>query len=264
MIGSREGRTGLNEYIMLEEALQTEFGKFLCWPQYNMDEAEKRISQLRKLGVQAISPGGPHRIFGTPVLGKGHSGIVIKAYYEGLDVALKVRRTDADRKTMNREAEYITHANKWKVGPKLYGYSHDFIIMELIKGQYVDDWVTNNLDKPEAVKKAIKSLLDIAWRLDQSGLDHGELTRIKRHYIVTPDGPRVIDFESASQKRRPSNLTSTVQSLYFNYRFSQILDRSFYLPEKEKIIKSLKIYKTNPTCQNFLKIVEICGTLPPK
>jgi putative serine/threonine protein kinase len=249
---------------MLEEALQTEFGKFLCWPQYNLDEIEKRISQLRKLGVQAIAPEGPHKIFGTSVLGKGHSGIVLKAYYEGLDVALKVRRTDADRKTMTREAEYITHANKWKVGPKLYGYSHDFIIMELIEGQYFGDWVINNLDKPKEIRKSIKALLDIAWRLDQSGLDHGELTRIKRHYIVTSDGPRVIDFESASQKRRPSNLTSTVQSLFFNYRFSQILDRSFYLPEKEKIIKALKKYKTNPTRHNFLKIVEICETLPSK
>jgi putative serine/threonine protein kinase len=264
MIGLREGRTGLNEYIMLEKVLQTEFGKFLCWPKYNMDEAENRISQLRKLGVQAIAPGGPHRIFGTPVLGKGHSGIVIKAYYEGLDVALKVRRTDADRKTMTREAEYMTHANKWKVGPKLYRYSRDFIIMELIEGLYVDDWVTDNLDNPDEIRKSIKALLDIAWRLDQSGLDHGELTRIKRHYIVTSDGPRVIDFESASQKRRPSNLTSTVQSLFFNYRFSQILNRSFYLPEKEKVIKVLKKYKINPTRQNFLKILEICGTLPSR
>jgi putative serine/threonine protein kinase len=254
----------LNEYILLGEVLQAEVGRFLCWPQYKVKKAKERLTQLEKLGVQAISLGGPHKIFGTPILGKGHSGIVIKAFYDGLEVALKIRRTDADRKSMTREAEFIAHANKWEVGPKLHGFSEDFIVMELIEGQYLGDYVKENLETPEAVKTILREVLKLAWRLDQSGLDHGELTRIKRHYIVTAEGPRVIDFESASLERVSRNLTSTVQSFFFNYRFSQILSKRFYLPDKEKIIETVKEYKANPTKSNFLKITAICSDLPQR
>ena len=68
--------------------------------------------------------------------------------------------------------------------------------MELLVGPYFGEWVRDHLDDKSGVVGNVRAILDIAWRLDQSGLDHGELTRIRRHYIVTEDGPRVIDFES--------------------------------------------------------------------
>jgi putative serine/threonine protein kinase len=244
---------------MLGETLNAKVGRFLCWPQYNEEKAQERLTQLEKLGVQAIAPGGPHRILGIPILGKGHSGIVIKALFGGIEVALKVKRTDTDRKSMTREAELIAHVNKWEVGPKLHGFSDDFILMELIEGQYFGEWVKENLENSEKVKKNLRALLDIAWRLDQSGLDHGELTRIKRHYIVTAEGPRVIDFESASLERAPRNLTSTVHSLFFNYRFAQIIGKIYKMPDREELLEALKKYKTEPIHENYGMIVKICN-----
>ena len=105
----------------------------------------------------------------------------------------------------------------------------------------------------------VRVILDIAWRLDQSGLDHGELTRIRRHYIVTDDGPRVIDFESASFDRPPSNLTSTVQSLFMSHRFGQVLGRVYPMPDREALIGVLKRYKPEQTEENYRAVLEACN-----
>ncbi len=47
-----------------------------------------------EFGVEAVAIGGPHVVLGTPILGKGHAGVVIRALFEGREVALKARRTD--------------------------------------------------------------------------------------------------------------------------------------------------------------------------
>ena len=258
MIGLREGRSGLNEYIPVKEALDHRIGEFLCWPQFNKEEAEQRVEQLVALGVESVATGGPHRVLGTPILGKGHAGVVLRAMYQGKEVALKVRRTDTSRGNMSREADFLKHVNQWSVGPILYGVSEDFIVMELLVGPYFGDWVKTHIDDREAVMRNIKAILDIAWRLDQSGLDHGELTRIRRHYIVTDAGPRVIDFESASLERAPSNLTCTVQSLFMNTSFAGFYGAVYGLPDRDALIDALRAYKAEPSFENYQGIIAVC------
>ena len=261
MIGLKEGRSGLNEYISIRDALDHKIGEFLCWPQFNQEEAEQRIEQLEALGVESVAIGGPHRVLGTPILGKGHAGVVLRAMYQGQEVALKARRTDTSRGNMSREASFLRHVNKWGVGPRLYGFSDDFIVMELLVGPYFGDWVKAYIDDREAVMNNIRAILDIAWRLDQSGLDHGELTRIRRHYIVTKAGPRVIDFESASLERTPSNLTCTVQSLFMNTSFAGFFGEVYGLPDRDQLIDTLREYKAEPVEENYNAILKICKLL---
>ncbi len=249
----------MSEYKPIDEALEHKIGTFLCWPQYDEEEAEQRIEQLRSLGVEAVATGGPHVILGTPILGKGHAGVVVRAMFEGREVALKARRTDTGRKSMKSEAGFIAHANNWGVGPRLYGFSEDFIVMELLVGQYFGEWVRDNIEDRGAVMGNVGVILDMAWRLDQSGLDHGELTRIRRHYIVTEEGPRVIDFESASFERPPSNLTSTVQSLFMKHKFAQVLGRVYPMPERDELLGVLKRYKREQTEQNYQAVLAACN-----
>ena len=250
----------MSEFKPIDEALGHKIGEFLCWPQFDEEEeAEQRIEQLKSLRVEAVATGGPHVILGTPILGKGHAGVVVRALFEGREVALKARRTDASRRSMKREAGFISHANKWGVGPRLYGFSEDFIVMELLVGPYFGEWVRGHLGDKAAVVRKVRAILDIAWRLDQSGLDHGELTKIRRHYIVTGDGPRVIDFESASFDRPPSNLTSTVQSLFMSHRFGQVLGRVYPMPDRDELIGVLKRYKPEQTEENYLAVLAACN-----
>jgi putative serine/threonine protein kinase len=247
----------LSEFIPLSEVLNHKIGEFLCWPEYNSEIVADRIKQLESLGVESIAVGGPHNIQGTQVLGKGHTGVVLRAKWQGKEVALKVRRTDADRESMEREARFLSHVNKWGLGPVLHGFISDFIVMEKIVGHYLGEWVKDNKENKQVVKKNLRKILDITWRLDQSGLDHGELTRIRRHYIVTNSGPRVIDFESASFDRSPRNVTCTVQSLFMNYNFSKLLSEVINLPENEKLLKVLRKYKQEKSEENYLRILEI-------
>jgi len=249
----------LSDYIPVKEAFSHKIGKYLCWPNYTPLEAEKRLKQLIAIGVEAVATGGPHNVLGTPILGKGHTGVVVRALYREKEVALKARRTDTSRKTMAQEALYLRHANEWSVGPKLYQVSKDFIVMERLIGPYYGEWVKNHIHDPDAIKQSIITILYKTWKLDQSGLDHGELTRIRRHIIVTERGPRIIDFESASFDRKPSNLTSAAQSLFLNHRFASQLKKAHPLPDREALISALKRYKENPNMKNYDTVLRICN-----
>jgi len=249
----------LNKYILLGETLDNKVGEFLCWPQYEEDRAKNRMYQLEKLGVEAVAIGGPHVVLGTPIIGKGHTGVVLRALYHGQEVALKILRTDTNRPSMRREAIFLSHANEYGLGPEMFCFSHDFIVMELLQGEYFGEWVRDNLDNPSIVRAHIREILDISWRLDRSGLDHGELNRIRRHYIVTDEGTRIIDFESSSFERTPSNLTSTVQSLFLNHRFATLLKKVHSIPDKKELIDAVREYKGDFSQEKYDRVLRVCN-----
>ena len=236
-------------------------GRFLCWPRYDESETKQRLSQLRELGIESLALGGRHAILGHQVLGKGHVGVVLKAMRGGEEMALKIRRSDADRESMYREAELLILANEAGVGPMLHGVSNDFIAMEKISGPYLGEWINDFRDNPEEMRNVIRVLLEKSRKLDLIGVDHGELTKIKRHFIVTEAGPRIIDFESASTGRRMHNVTATVQSMFLNRRFASQLDPPLSLPDPKDLIDALSNYKQNQTDHNFENIIEVCNLI---
>lgn len=185
----------------------------------------------------------------------------MKAMRGSEEVALKIRRADADRESMHREAEMLFLANKAGVGPMLHGFSHDFIAMEKISGSYLGEWINDFRDNPEEMRNVIRALLEKSRKLDHAGVDHGELTKIKRHFIVTESGPRIIDFESASTERRMQNVTATAQSIFLNKRFASRLDPPLSLPDPRDLIDALSTYKQNQTDYNFENIIEVCNLI---
>ena len=88
--------------------------------------------------------------------------------------------------------------------------------MEYIEGIKIVDWV-NSLKGAGSVKKlksTIRKVLEDCYNLDQIGFDHGELSNISKHVIVGKTKSTLIDFESSSVKRRPSNVTSITQAIF--------------------------------------------------
>jgi putative serine/threonine protein kinase len=251
----------LSEYIPLEDVMGHDVGRFICWPRYDENIAKQRLNQLKGLGIESIALGGRHRIQGYPILGKGHAGVVLKALKGGEEVALKIRRTDSDRESMHREAEMLALANKAGIGPMMHGFSDDSIAMEKIKGPYLGEWMNDFKGDLEALRHVLRGLLEKSRKLDRAGVDHGELTRVKRHFIVTGEGPRIIDFESASTERRMQNVTATAQSIYLNRGFSSKLAPHLTLPDADALIDALSTYKQNQTDENFRKILERCGLI---
>ncbi len=74
-------------------------------------------------GVTALEFSGTASVFGVgvPVLGKGFVGIVVIAHLNGQKIAVKIRRTDADRTDLLHEASMISKANSVGVAPNSCG-----------------------------------------------------------------------------------------------------------------------------------------------
>lgn len=246
------------ETIPVDGLIGSKAGFLLSYPRYDGKRAEGMLGELRALGVMAIELRGRHMINGVPVLGKGHVGVVLVARMGGRSIALKVRRVDADRETLEREAEYLRLANGVSVGPRLVGVSQNFLLMELIEGEYLTDWVEGlGPGDPGSLHHVIGDLLDKAHRLDVAGLDHGELSSAHRHVMVAEGVPRIIDFESASTVRRCSNVTSIAHYMFFNRRMRERIGRVLELPEKGALLEALVGYRSGPSGEGLeaLKVV---------
>src|SRR3990170_2681502 len=75
------------------------------------------------------------------VLGKGYVGIVVLAKKQKKKVAVKIRRTDSQRKEMQSEAKLLKIANSVGVGPCLIDSSKNLMIMEYLDGKKIGMWI---------------------------------------------------------------------------------------------------------------------------
>jgi putative serine/threonine protein kinase len=251
-------------------------------------EYSRRLEELERLGVTAIFSGGRTVIGGIHVAGKGCVGIVVKAKAHGRLCALKIRRTDANRPSMQEEVRYHKIANASGVGPQLVDYSDNFILMEFVKGSTIVDWAQNKITRAigsdvvtsvsdnddslcccylakNAASIAIRSSLEQCYALDRAGLDHGELSHVDRHIIVDDAcNATIIDFESASTKRKMSNVSAAGQSLLVSGAVAGSLSKILYSSspahikdKREAIIGALKRYKIDQTRNNFDAILAL-------
>ena len=175
-------------------------------------------------------------------------------------VALKIRRVDTARESMELEADLLKEANGLGVGPNLVGWSRNFVLMELVKGMTVVDWLDSlgPMDG-DAVSSILRGVLLSARRLDAAGIDHGELSRAYKHLIVSGGVARIIDFESASRNRRLANVTSLTQFFFLNSVLTDRLVKYIELPERGQLLEALTNYKDSLSSSDFHRILQVCG-----
>jgi putative serine/threonine protein kinase len=220
---------------------------------------EKRLKELERLGVQALEFTGEKSIFDVPVLGKGCVGVVVVAYTNSGRAALKIRRVDADRKGMFHEGEMLRRANAIGVGPKLLEISENFLLMELVEGTHFPQWIESLGEREEQsrVRWVLKDILEQCYRLDEAGLDHGELSNAPKHIIVDADDrPFLVDFETASINRRVSNVTSVCQYLLLGSQIAEKVKEKLGKVDEKQLIQKLRTYKRERTKKNFEKLLE--------
>ena len=234
------------------------YASIICYPRPYEEELENRLKELKNLGVTAIEFVGTGSLHGAsvPVLGKGNVGIVVKAYKNDQAVALKIRRVDADRQDMHHEARMLKKANLAGVGPWLVAFSENFLLMELIEGQLFPQWLETQ-NSSFLVKKVLKKILDNCYDLDRAGLDHGELSKAPRHVIIDQrNEPRIIDFETSSDARRPANVTAICQFLFSGGgEVAQIVKKIIGEIDLKLVRSTLGAYKRAQTKENFSKIL---------
>lgn len=245
--------------MTLEKLGEEPYVSIICYPRRSKAELKKRLKELQKLGVEALEFSGEKEVFNTPVLGKGYVGIVTVAHRKGERVALKIRRVDADRSGMQHEAEMLRRANSVHVGPRLLGASKNFLLMQLIDGDLLPKWLEKRRGNAR-VRKVLREVLEQCWLLDKIGLDHGELSHAPKHIIINKEcKPFIVDFETASLNRKPSNVTSACQFLFISGVVAKKVAEKIGEKDREAIIEALRRYKNDRTRENFEKASAVCG-----
>lgn len=232
-----------------------ELAKILAYPRLDEADYSARLSELRSLGISSIVLGGDTTVSGMRIAGKGCVGLVVRARVGKKMCALKIRRVDANRESMEAEVRLHRIANDAGVGPRLYLHSKNFMLMEFAEGASIADWAAG-ASRKEAQETA-RSVLEQCHALDSAGLDHGQLSRLDRHVIVGKR-PIIIDFETASTERRVANVSAAGQSLFVAGAVAGALSK--ILPhDKEAAINALKKYKRDQTRASLQAVLALAG-----
>jgi putative serine/threonine protein kinase len=249
--------------VPVEQLSQDPYASVLCFPKPSEAEVQCRIEELTSHGVTALEFSGKASVYGVrvPVLGKGFVGIVVVAYLKGKRerVAVKIRRTDADRADLLHEAIMLSKANITGVAPKLIAASKNFLLMQLIDGDLLPAWLKTNTNETR-VKQVLSELLRNCCKLDEIGLDHGELSKAPKHVIVDKAGkPWIVDFETASDKRKTANLPAICHFLFTSPgEVARAVTATIGERNREEIISAIREYKRTQTLESFDRVLQTC------
>lgn len=224
------------------------------YPRFSKVHYSRVLKDLKAIGVEGISSEGRLEIGEILVLGKGCVGIVLLGSARGKEMALKVLRSDANRRSLKAEGEYLAIANGCGVGPKLVQCTESVLAMEYIRGKYLRQWL-GEPHRGEEIRQVLIELLKQCYFLDKVGLDHGELSDAKKHILVDGTGnPHILDFETSSTKRRCRNFAAMLNYLFFKGSISVHLGQYFNL-EKEPLMEAIRDYKELPSQAVYERIL---------
>ena len=239
----------------LENILGTRASRLLTYPTADEKEAKTRIKELRTANINAIHFQGSTLIDGIPLLGKGCVGLVFRAILGRTQIALKIRRTDANRSDMLEEARLLRTANSVDVGPRLVVATRNFLAMELFEGEPLFKWVQTKTVTKSQLRLVLGHLLADCFRLDAIGLDHGELSHAPRNVLIGRHAKScIVDFETASTARRVANVTSLIQYFMFG-QLSRKMGASRLCTSRNSLLNALSIYKADNSVTSFQKIL---------
>lgn len=164
---------------------------------------------------------------------KGWSSFLYLAEKNSKKYAVKIQRDDSPR-SIEREALLLEKSNKAGIGPKVIAYDRKrkALFYEYIEATTMREFFLSNPGKSQ-LKKFLTKLFKQAQALDSIGLDHGQLQGKGTNILVKKDlTPIIVDFEKASDKRKPHN-SNALQSLFYyaSNLFSERVKKFF--PEKE-------------------------------
>ncbi|MBI2649009.1 MAG: hypothetical protein HYW93_05090 [Thaumarchaeota archaeon] len=245
------------EQIPLEEFGRIPYLNILTYPGPDLRSAKSRIKQLQKLGVEGVIFEGKTKVGRLGLVGLGTVGVVVKSVTKDGIFALKIRRRDANRESMDNEVRLMKMANSVGVGPRLLRHARDFIIMQHIRGEGIDEWLSELRGRGSAgrARELVHRLLNQCRKLDLINLDHGQLSDLRKHVVISDDSPCIIDFESASTNRAVRNVTTAAQYLFIGGKVSARLKRVFGIRDGREILEALRRYKADMNDANYAKVL---------
>jgi putative serine/threonine protein kinase len=251
-----------SETIPVEEFDRMPYLTILTYPRPDLIQAKSRIKQLAKLGIQQVTFEGRTKIGRLGLVGIGTVGLVVKGTGSGDEVyALKLRRTDANRESMAEEFRLTQLANRVRVGAPVYRCTKDVMFMRYIKGVELEDYVKAATGRGSAkrVRELAHALLNQCRKLDLIGLDHGQLSNLRKHVIIDGEIPYIIDFESASQNRTVKNVTTAAQFLFIGSSVAPRIRRILSVKSSDQILEALRRYKGDMSDENYVRLLATFG-----
>lgn len=247
-----------SERASLGELTRTPYIQVLTYPRISLREAKSRVRQLVSLGVDEIVFEGHAKVGRLGILGLGTVGIVVRAVKKGELYALKIRRTDANRPDMEEEVRITSLANRVGVGPQVYSHTRDLILMKLLESREIGVWLKDiqGKGKRQQARTMVHALLNQCRKLDIMGIDHGQLSNLRKHAVVAEGKPWIIDFESAGTVRKPKNVTTAAQYLFVGGALSPALRKTLGIRDTTALKRLLADYKKDLSDYAYSRILE--------
>jgi putative serine/threonine protein kinase len=250
------------ETITVQQFDRMPYLTVLTYPRPNLTQAKSRIKQLTQLGIERVTFEGRTKIGRLGLVGIGTVGLVVKGKGGSDEVfALKIRRTDANRASMAEEFRLTRLANRVRVGAPAYRCTKDIMSMHYVKGVELEDYVRAATGRGSArrVRELAHALLNQCRKLDLVGIDHGQLSNLRKHVIIDGERPYIIDFESASQNRATKNVTTAAQFLFVGSRISPRIKRILSIKSPDEILEALRRYKADMSDENYVRLLATFG-----
>ncbi len=259
MVYQERAKLGETRLVRVRELAVDPYASIVCYPHVERRILTIRLAEMRRLKIQGVLFQGSKSAFNMQILGKGYVGVVVLARRADTLVALKIRRVDSGRSGMQHEAVILRRANLLNVGPGFVAVSKNFLVTEFVNGLLFPEWLETRKSRG-LVKRVVRDVLEQCFRLDQAHIDHGELSYAPRHLIVDRrDRPFIVDFETASLRRRPSNVTSVSQFLFLSGAVGVNVEKILGKVPGEKLIDALRKYKHGRSRETFEQILRICN-----
>jgi len=247
-----------SERVRPEDLSRTPYIQVLTYPRISLRAAKSRIKQLKQLGVNELVFEGHAKVGRLGILGLGTVGIVVRARVDDRLCALKIRRTDANRPNMDEEVRVATLANRIGVGPEIYAHTKDMVLMKLLESQEIFDWLKGlrGKGKRNESREMLHSLLNQCRKLDIMGIDHGQLSNLRKHAVIAEGKPWIIDFESAGTERKPRNVTTAAQYLLVGGGLSPLMRSTLGVRDTDTLKKLLSDYKRDFSDYSYSRMLE--------
>lgn len=236
----------------------------LCFPRERCASKilEYRVNVLKKYCIETIIEYGKP-FLGYPILGKGYSSIIVLALTTTKQlIALKIRRLDSRRSSLEYEGMILDYLNPTRIPPAIVFWTRDFIGMEPILctsiEKYLDELLlSKNINE---LKFIIRRILSALYLIDQMEIDHGELNRPYNHifYCYDTKEVKIIDWESARPSSKPHNFTMFTSWIFYRYkRKNEVVD--LLGVSREEVIEKLREYKHGKTTSVFRWFIRLLG-----
>jgi putative serine/threonine protein kinase len=213
--------------------------------------------------VEEVVFEGHTKIGRLGLVGIGTVSVVVGGVVEGRIHALKIRRTDANRENMLEEYRLTQLANRIGVGAYSFAVTNDFMLMQLVEGEDLEQHLRSmvGVGTRGRAREILHLLLNQCRKLDLIGLDHGQLSDLRKHVIMAGDMPYIIDFESGSQERSPKNVTAAAQYLLIGGRCAPFVKRLLGIKSQTQVLEALKSYKKDMSDGNYAMLLKTLGII---